>query len=89
MPAIEQMTLEEIELAMTKMRERRRALKKTGKAAERKIATLERRRERFMEQVHVIDAQIQELQREASEEAIPAAPRRRGRRPKSATIALV
>ena len=82
MPVGEGMSLEQIEAAMAQLRDQRRKLKKTGKAAERKVATLERRRTRFLERVAVLDAQIEELRREIS--AAPAAPiRRRGRRPKS------
>jgi len=84
MPAIEEMTLEEIDAQMAKLRERRRSLKKTGKVAEKKIATLERRRGRLIEQVRGIDAQIEVLRSEAS--AAPAAPCRRGRSPKSALL---
>ena len=87
MPSIDEMSLEEIDAAMTKLREKRRSLKRTGKAAERKIGTLSRRRERLMERVREVDEQIETLRREAVLEA-PSAPRRRGRRPKSAQISM-
>ncbi|HEY3377203.1 MAG TPA: hypothetical protein VGL77_06865 [Armatimonadota bacterium] len=86
MPTIEEMSLDELEATMSQLRERRRLLKKSGKVAERKIATLARRRARLMEQVSELDAQIEAMRHEASLESAPA-PRRRGRRPKSA-IAL-
>jgi len=85
MPTINELSLEEVDAAMAKLRERRRMLKKTGKAAERKIATLARRRERLLERVREVEDQIEALRREASFEA-PPAPKRRGRRPKSAQI---
>ncbi|HEX2950509.1 MAG TPA: hypothetical protein VHV83_13245 [Armatimonadota bacterium] len=87
MPTIEEMTLDEIDAAMAKLRERRSSLKKTGKVADRKILTLERRRARLMDQVHAIDEQIAELRREASITPAPA-PKKRGRRPKSATLTM-
>ena len=87
MPAINEMSLEEIDAAMARLRDRRRVLKKTGKVAERKITTLAKRRERLMERIREIDDQIEALRNEASMEAAPA-PRRRGRRPKSAQIAV-
>ncbi len=85
MPTIEDMNLQEVEETMAMLRERRRQLKRTGKVAERKIGTLARRRERFMERIREIDAQIEALRHEASVEPAPA-PRRRGRRPKNAQI---
>ena len=85
MPSINEMSLDEVEAAMAKLRERRRTLKKSGKTAERKIGTLARRRERLMDRIREIDDQIEALRREAALEA-PAAPKRRGRRPKSAQI---
>ena len=85
MPTIDEMNLEEVEAVMAKLRERRRMLKKSGKVTERKIGTLTRRRERLMDRVREIDEQIEELRRDASMEA-PPAPRKRGRRPKTAQI---
>ena len=82
MSAIENMNIEEVETALQKLRDRRRQLKKTGKAASRKIQTLARRRERYLERVREIDEQIEALRTEATLEPAPA-PRRRGRRPKS------
>jgi len=84
MPAIDEMNLEEVETVLAQLRDRRRELKSTGKAALRKISTLERRRQRFMEKVREIDEQIEALRRESSLEQ--PAPRRRGRRPKSAQL---
>jgi chromosome segregation ATPase len=82
MAVIEELTtVEEIDATIAQLREKKRALKKVGKSAERKIATLARRRERYMDRVREIEAQIEELRREAS--AAPVV-RRRGRRPKSA-----
>ncbi|MHB9134142.1 MAG: hypothetical protein ACYDBB_23985 [Armatimonadota bacterium] len=86
MPTIEEMSLEEVEATLAKLRDRRRTLKRSGKATERKIATLARRRERWLDRVREIDEQIEALRREAGVES--AAPvRRRGRRPKAETIA--
>lgn len=85
MPVIEEMSLDEIDVAMTQLRSRRRVLKKTGKVAERKIATLARRRTRLEEQIRDINMQIETLTREANIEAA-AAPKRRGRRPKSVVL---
>ena len=85
MPAFEEkLSLEEIDAQIAKFREMRRAVKKTGKVAERKIGTLERRRQRLVNQLAAIDAQIAALQREASLLPDTPAPRRRGRKPKSA-----
>lgn len=84
MSTFDEMSLEEIDNVLTKLRERRRELKKTGKAAERKIMTLVRRRERQMDRVRELDMQIEALRREASLEPVAPAPRRRGRRPKNA-----
>jgi chromosome segregation ATPase len=81
MPIDDTMTLEEIEATMAKLRARKQALKKGGKAAERKIGTLARRRERLMAKVQELDNQIVALRGEIA--AVPeVAPRRRGRRPK-------
>ncbi|OPZ84724.1 MAG: hypothetical protein BWY76_01726 [bacterium ADurb.Bin429] len=87
MPTYDEMNIEEVESAIQKLRERKRQLKKTGKAAERKIQTLARRRERFMDRVREIDAQIEALRTEVA--LTPAvAPRRRGRRPKSMQVPI-
>jgi len=88
MAGIEEMSLDEIEAAMARLRDQRRKLKKTGKVAERKIATLMRRRARFMTRVDEIDAQIEVLNQEISLVPAPQQPRRRGRRPKSEQIAI-
>ena len=87
MPVINEMNLDEVDAVMARLRERRRTLKKSGKVAERKILTLTRRRERLMERVGEVEDQIEALRREASLE-VPVAPRRRGRRPKSAQITM-
>ncbi|HEY3376044.1 MAG TPA: hypothetical protein VGL77_01000 [Armatimonadota bacterium] len=80
--SIETMTLEEVEATMAQLRERKKTLKQGGKAAERKIGVLARRRERLMAKVQHLNDQILALQSEAT---IPAdtTPRRRGRRPKN------
>ncbi len=83
MPTIDEMSIEEVDSAMMKLRERKRMLRKSGKTAERKIQTLARRRERFMDRIREIDAQIEALRAEAALTPAPA-PKRRGRRPKSA-----
>jgi chromosome segregation ATPase len=82
MPAIETMTLEEIEATMAALRIRRKALT----VNQRKIVTLARRRERLLQQVNALDEQISRLRGETTSAPIPAAsaPRRRGRPPKSA-----
>lgn len=85
MPTIDEMSIEEVESVMQKLRERKRVLKKSGKTAERKIQTLARRRERFMDRIREIDAQIEALRAEAALTPAPA-PKRRGRRPKNAVI---
>jgi chromosome segregation ATPase len=82
MPAIQDMTIEEIEATMAQLRARKQALKKTGKVAERKIATLARRRERLMVKVNAIDDEIIALRNEMPTTPTEA-PRRRGRRPKA------
>lgn len=87
MPTIEEMSIEEVDAYMAKLRDRRRVLKRSGKANERKIGTLARRRERLMMRVAEIDEQITALRQEANLEPAPA-PRRRGRRPKNAQIAM-
>jgi len=83
MSTIDEMNLDEIKSTISQLRERQRALKRTGKTAERKIGTLTRRRERLLAQLQGLDEQIALLQRDASL-APPEVPRRRGRRPKSA-----
>ncbi|HOF89566.1 MAG TPA: hypothetical protein PLZ36_15910 [Armatimonadota bacterium] len=83
MPTYDEMNIEEVESAIQRLRERKRQLKQTGKAAERKIQTLARRRERFMDRVREIDAQIEALRTEVAITPATPAPRRRGRRPKS------
>lgn len=85
MPTIDEMNLEEVDAYMAKLRDRRRVLKQTGKASERKIATLARRRERLMVRVRGIEDQIETLRREISLAPV-ATPRRRGRRPKNAEL---
>lgn len=87
MPTIEEMNLEEVDAFMAKLRDRRRTLKKSGKAIERKVATLTRRRERLLERVREVDDQIESLRRDLSLAPVPV-PRRRGRRPKNAQIAV-
>jgi hypothetical protein len=55
------MTLDEIDAAMAELRARRQVLKSSGASAQRKIVTLAHRRERLMQQVHALDAQIATL----------------------------
>ncbi len=43
MPTIEEMSLEEVDAYMAKLRDRRKLLKRSGKATDRKVATLTRR----------------------------------------------
>jgi len=85
MTALDGMSLEELRALAAKVRERQKELKKSGKANERKIGTLARRRERLMEHVREIDQLIVDLRSDVN--IVPAlAPRRRGRRPKNAQI---
>lgn len=85
MTNFDEMTLEEIDAIMAQLRDRRRILKKTGIAADKKITTLEKRRDKFMMQVLAINEQVDNLRRNV--EVIPSAPlHRRGRRPKSALL---
>ena len=80
-------SVDEIDTAIKKLREKKRMLKKTNKVAERKVSTLARRRERLMEHVRRIEEQIEELRRDISAEVVtsPVA-RRRGRPPRSAGV---
>jgi len=61
MPNVNTMTLDEIDAAMAELRARRKVLKSSGASAQRKIVTLAHRRERLMQQVHALDAQIATL----------------------------
>ncbi len=88
MTTLEEMSLDELKALAAKVRDRQKELKKSGKASERKIGTLARRRERLMERVREIDQLIEDLRRDVSAMPVPA-PRRRGRRPKNAQIAVV
>lgn len=76
------LTIADIDAQIASLREKKRQLKKTGKAAERKVGTLTRRRERLMERVREVDDQIVALRVIIAEEAA-AQPKRRGRKPKS------
>ncbi|OPZ83781.1 MAG: hypothetical protein BWY76_02128 [bacterium ADurb.Bin429] len=78
--SIENMTIEEVEAAIQKLRERKKALRQGGKAAERKIGTLARRRERLLSKVADIDALIMTLRNTAAP-SLPVLPKRRGRKP--------
>ena len=85
MPTFDDLTLEEVEASLATLRARRRVLKQSGKVAERKIATLQRRRDRLVGLVKEIDTQIDTLRRDA--EVTGDAPvRRRGRRPKNPPV---
>ncbi len=88
MATIDEMSLTEVDEVMRRLRDRKRMLKKSSKSAERRIGTLARRRERYMDRVREIDEQIEELRREAAMAPAPA-PRRRGRRPKSEQVPTV
>lgn len=88
MSSFEEMSLDEVEAAMSQLRDRRRTLKKSGKATSRKIDTLLRRRERIMERVRQLDEQVEILRTQMAAEPIPA-PRKRGRRPKSEQVVSV
>jgi chromosome segregation ATPase len=81
MPTIDEMSLDEVEATLAKLRARRQVLRKTGKVAERKIVTLERRKQRLMSRVREIDDQIETLRHEATAEQ-PVI-KRRGRRSKA------
>lgn len=88
MSTFDELSLDEVEAAMAQLRDRRRTLKKSGKANARKIDTLLRRRERIMERVRQLDAQVEALRSQMAAEPVPA-PRRRGRRPKSEQVASI
>jgi DNA-binding transcriptional MerR regulator len=81
------MSLEEIDAELAKLRELRQAFKKSTKVNQRKIATLERRKNRLVAQVQEIDKQIENLRHETNLEPAPVT-HRRGRRPKSALLAV-
>lgn len=87
MSTLDEMSLEELRALAAKVRERQKELKKSGKANERKIGTLARRRERLLERVREIDQQIEQLRLDLGSAPVMA-PRRRGRRPKNAQIAV-
>ena len=76
-------TIDEIDAKIAELRDLKKVIKRSGKNAIRKVATLRRRRERLLEQIRLVDEQIANLEREASS-VTPPVPGRRGRRPKSA-----
>ncbi|MHB9130400.1 MAG: hypothetical protein ACYDBB_04820 [Armatimonadota bacterium] len=76
---IDTMTLEQLDATMAQLREQKKLLKQGGKAAVRKIGTLNRRRERLLVKVQEIDGQIIALRSEVSV-APNQIPSRRGRR---------
>ena len=86
MSNIDDMTLEEIDATLAQLRDRRRIIKKTGKVVDKKVATLEKRRNKFMQQVQTITEQIEALRRDASTMSVEPQ-RRRGRKPKSSLVA--
>ncbi|OPZ83443.1 MAG: hypothetical protein BWY76_02273 [bacterium ADurb.Bin429] len=86
---IETMTLEEIDAALATLRARRTALKAGVTVAQRKILTLARRRERLMQQVQALDAEICQLGGGQQEPTAPARdPRRSHRRQLDVTDCL-
>ncbi len=66
MTTLEEMSLEELRALAAKVRDRQKELKKSGKANERKIGTLARRRERLMERVREIDQHIENLRQDVT-----------------------
>ena len=58
MPDIPTMTLDDIQQSLVHLRQRKRQLTQTGKAAARKIITLAKRRERLLAKVNILDDQI-------------------------------
>ena len=72
MTALENLSLEELRALASKVRDRQKELKKSGKANERKIGTLARRRERLIERVQAIDEQIEKLRQDISTAPVPA-----------------
>ncbi len=85
MSTIDTMNLNEIEATITELRTRRKALKSSHLTAQRKIVSLARRRERLMQQVHVLDEQIIRLRGNNQQETVtdrpqPSAQQRRTRR---------
>lgn len=69
MSTLETMTLDEVEAALAALRARRKMLKSASTVAQRKIVTLARRRERLMQQVHALDAQMAYLRGGQPQEA--------------------
>ncbi len=80
MPSIDTMTLDDISAEMAQLRARRKALKSSTTAAQRKIATLARRRERLLQQVSALDEQIAGLRGGPQAPPSPAPAVKRGRR---------
>ena len=87
---IETMTLRQLDATIAKLRAQKKALKTVGIAAQQKIATLERRRARVMQQVEAVDAQITQLRGELPQlqPRATAAPRHTRRRQADVTQCL-
>jgi len=68
MHSLDTLTLEQIDAMMVELRTRRKTLRSSGIANQRKIVTLARRRERLLAQVQTIDAQITQLRRQPEDE---------------------
>jgi len=80
MPTLKTLSLEDIDATIAKLRARRQELKASSKGAQRKIATLAGRRERLFEQIHAIDAQIEQLRGESAVTPQPVPDQQRTRR---------
>ena len=87
MPTLDEYTsMDQIEAEMARLRALKRQFSKHSTVAERKIATLTRRRERLVAQLAEIDDVITRLRQEVNVNVTPPTGRRRGRRPKSALV---
>ena len=87
MVVMQEMNIQEIDATIAQLRARKRILKHGDKTTARKIATLERRRTRLLSQIQGIDEQISTLKLAPSDTS-EQAPKRRGRKPKSAIISV-
>jgi len=71
------MSLEDIDATIAKLRARRQELKASSKGAQRKIATLTGRRQRLLELINTIDAEIEQLRGETAGTPQPIPDQRR------------
>jgi len=71
------MSLEELDATIAKLHARRQELKASSKGARRKIATLSRRRERLLDQIHALDVDIAQLRGETMATPEPSVQHRR------------